>query len=89
MESTGKQVTQVGEPVDYSAGQIIFGETGTTGQHAFYQLLHQGTQIIPADFIVPLHGQHELEQHQAMLVANAFGHSQVLAQGLSLEEAIE
>ncbi|MGB6976949.1 MAG: glucose-6-phosphate isomerase [Gammaproteobacteria bacterium] len=89
MESTGKQVTQDGNGIDYPTGQIIFGETGTTGQHAFYQLLHQGTQIIPADFIVPLQGHHEFNTHQAILVANAFGHSKALMEGLSLTEVIK
>jgi glucose-6-phosphate isomerase len=88
MESMGKQVTQAGDFIDYPTGQIIFGDTGTTGQHAFYQLLHQGTQMIPAEFIVPLQGHHQLDDHQAILVANAFGHSKALLEGLSLAEVI-
>lgn len=54
MESNGKYVTRSGERVDYSTGPVVWGEPGTNGQHAFYQLIHQGTKIIPADFLAPI-----------------------------------
>lgn len=86
MESTGKNISWSGKKINYSTGQIIFGEIGTNGQHAFYQLLHQGTQVIPTDFIVPLHSSHTLSKHQAMLIANAFSQSKALAEGKTLAE---
>jgi glucose-6-phosphate isomerase len=83
MESLGKQVTQSGEPIDYATGQIIFGQTGTDGQHSFHQLLHQGTALIPVDFVVPI--SQTLEKHQRILLANALAQSKALMEGRELE----
>lgn len=85
MESNGKNVTKDGQPLDYMTSPLIFGETGTNGQHSFYQLLHQGTQIIPADFIVPFQNS-EFNQHQALLFANALSQSKVFMEGRTPEE---
>ena len=60
MESNGKYVTRSGARVGYSTGPIVWGEPGTNGQHAFYQLIHQGTRVIPADFIAPVHSQNNI-----------------------------
>ncbi len=86
MESSGKRVTRDGRAVDYSTGPVIWGAAGTDGQHAFFQLIHQGTQIIPCDFIVPIHSHNELgEQHQKLL-ANCLAQSEALMQGKSEAE---
>lgn len=63
MESNGKYVTRQGAPVNYSTGPIVWGEPGTNGQHAFYQLIHQGTKLIPADFIAPAISQNPIENN--------------------------
>ncbi len=85
MESNGKRVDRWSRPVHYATGPVVFGEPGTNGQHAFYQLLHQGTQPIPADFIVPLHSRYPMGEngtrHHAMLLANAFAQTEALAMG--------
>jgi len=81
MESLGKRVTRDGEPVDYSTGVIVWGEPGTNGQHAFYQLLHQGTQVFNADFLAPCNGQHPLCHHHDMLLANFFAQTEALMRG--------
>src|SRR5690606_42059316 len=81
MESNGKSVDRWGRSLGYATGPAVFGEPGTNGQHAFYQLLHQGPQIIPADFIVPLSGAYKLRQHQEMLLANAFAQAEALMRG--------
>lgn len=86
MESNGKNVNKNGQPLDYATSPLIFGESGTNGQHSFYQLLHQGTQIIPADFIVPLQNHHEFHQHQAILFANALSQSKVFMEGRTPQE---
>ena len=81
MESNGKSIDRDGKEVDYDTGTILFGEAGTNGQHAFYQLIHQGTTIIPCEFIVvhePTHGE---EVHQKILVANALAQPDALWQG--------
>jgi len=70
MESNGKSVTREGRPVDYSTGAIIWGQPGTNGQHAFYQLLHQGTKLVPCDFLAAIESQNPLEDHQTLLLAN-------------------
>lgn len=87
MESNGKQVTITGEPVDYSTGPIIWGEPGTNGQHAFYQLLHQGTKLVPADFIAPMASHNPLGDHHQLLLANFFAQSEALMRGKTAEEA--
>jgi glucose-6-phosphate isomerase len=87
MESNGKGVTRDGGAVDYSTGPVIWGAAGTDGQHAFYQLIHQGTQMIPCDFIVPVHSHNELgDQHQKLL-ANCLAQTEALMKGKTGEQA--
>ena len=81
MESNGKSVTLAGERVDYATGPVIWGEPGTNGQHAFFQLLHQGTAVIPADMIVCMQPQHAFDAHHDILVANCFAQSEALMNG--------
>lgn len=81
MESLGKRVTRDGDAVDYSTGVIVWGEPGTNGQHAFYQLLHQGTQVFNADFLAPCNSQHPLHHHHTMLLANFFAQTEALMRG--------
>ena len=87
MESNGKSVDREGKPItDYDTGPIIFGEPGTNGQHAFYQLIHQGTHLIPADFIAPAQSQNPLGQHHEILLANFFAQTEALMRGKTEEE---
>lgn len=88
MESNGKSTRKDGSPVAGPTGPIVWGEPGTNGQHAFFQLIHQGTDIIPVEFLLAAEG-HEpgMAQHQALLVANCLAQSQALMQGRTLEEA--
>lgn len=88
MESNGKHVTLNGTKVDYSTGPVIWGGEGTNGQHAYHQLLHQGTALIPADFIMPLQSHHPIGEHHAQLASNCFGQTQALMQGRTYEEAL-
>lgn len=88
MESNGKSVTKDGVRVDYTTGPIVWGEPGTNGQHAFYQLLHQGTYLIPADFIGFIEPLHHIGNHHDKLMANMFAQSQALAFGKTSEEVI-
>jgi glucose-6-phosphate isomerase len=81
MESNGKRVTRQSRLVEYRTGPIVWGEPGTNGQHAFYQLLHQGTEIVPADFLVAAEPHEELGDHHAKLVANCFAQTEALAFG--------
>ncbi|OZG70057.1 glucose-6-phosphate isomerase [Hahella sp. CCB-MM4] len=87
MESNGKSINRGGHQVDYGTGPIIWGGAGTNGQHAYHQLLHQGTRWTPADFILPLKTHHKLGDHHAMLTSNCFAQSQALMCGKSLEQA--
>jgi glucose-6-phosphate isomerase len=87
MESNGKQVTRSGEVVDYATGPILWGEPGTNGQHAFYQLIHQGTQLVPCDFIAPARSHHQLGPHHPILLANVFAQAEALMRGKSAAEA--
>ena len=87
MESNGKRVTRFGQPVSYSTGPIIWGAAGTDGQHAFYQLIHQGTQLIPADFIAPMHSHNEQGDHHYKLLANFFAQTEALMRGKTRAEA--
>jgi glucose-6-phosphate isomerase len=87
MESNGKYVDRSGKKVDYSTGPVIWGEPGTNGQHAFYQLIHQGTKIIPADFIAPIETQNPLGEHHAILLSNFFAQTEALMKGKTPEEA--
>lgn len=81
MESNGKSVTRDGQPIAYETGPIIWGEPGTNGQHAFYQLIHQGTELIPVDFIVAAKALHPLSNHHDKLVANCFAQAEALMRG--------
>ena len=86
MESNGKRITRDGEAVDYATGAIVWGEPGTNGQHAFYQLLHQGTQTVPADFLAPCQSHHPLAQHHRILLANFFAQTEALMAGKNEQE---
>ena len=88
MESNGKSVTVAGKPVGWSTGPIIWGEAGTNGQHAFYQLIHQGTDVIPADFLIAVNPQESLPPHHDKLVANVFAQSEALMLGKTAEEVV-
>ena len=87
MESNGKHVTLDGEPVDYQTGPIIWGQPGTNGQHAYYQLIHQGTKLIPCDFIGFCRTLNPLGNHHDLLMANLFAQTEALAFGKTGEEA--
>ncbi|MBS2018310.1 MAG: glucose-6-phosphate isomerase [Deltaproteobacteria bacterium] len=88
MESNGKRVDRSGAAItDYSTGPVIWGEPGTNGQHAFYQLIHQGTRIIPCDFLAPIETHNPLGQHHAILLANFFAQTEALMKGKTPEEA--
>jgi glucose-6-phosphate isomerase len=86
MESNGKHVTVEGTDVDYQTGPIYWGEPGTNGQHSFYQLIHQGTKLIPADFIAFGHSLNPLDRHHDMLIANVFAQTEALAFGKTAEQ---
>jgi len=85
MESNGKGVDKDGKPVSHT-GPILFGEPGTNGQHSFYQLIHQGTHLIPVDFIVPIHSHNEIGEHHNMLLANVIAQSEALMRGKNEKE---
>jgi glucose-6-phosphate isomerase len=87
MESNGKRVTKTGDAVDYSTGPIIWGQPGTNGQHAFYQLIHQGTKLIPCDFLAPAQSHNPLGQHHPILLSNFFAQTEALMKGRTPEEA--
>ena len=87
MESNGKCVDRNGEFVEYETGPIIWGEPGTNGQHAFYQLIHQGTELIPADFIAYVKSCNVISDHQEILLANFFAQTEALAFGKTENEA--
>jgi len=86
MESNGKRVTVNGDPVDYQTGPIYWGEPGTNGQHSFYQLIHQGTKLIPCDFIAFAKSLNHLGRHHDLLMANVFAQTQALAFGKTAQE---
>ncbi|QHS59546.1 glucose-6-phosphate isomerase [Chitinophaga agri] len=81
MESNGKYVDRTGKPVSYETGPIVWGEPGTNGQHAFYQLIHQGTRIIPADFIAPAISHNAIGDHHVKLLSNFFAQTEALMNG--------
>jgi len=89
MESNGKSVDRWGKPVDYATGQIIWGEPGTNGQHSFYQLIHQGTHMVPCDFIAPAVSHNPAGEHHKILLSNFFAQTEALMQGKTYEEAAE
>lgn len=86
MESNGKYVSRSGDKVHYTTGPIIWGEPGTNGQHAFYQLIHQGTHLIPCDFIAPAISHNPIGDHHQILLSNFFAQTEALMKGKSLEE---
>jgi glucose-6-phosphate isomerase len=87
MESNGKRVTKDGREVNYSTGPIIWGEPGTNGQHAFFQLIHQGTRLIPTDFLAPVVSQNPLGEHHPILLSNFFAQTEALMKGKTEGEA--
>jgi glucose-6-phosphate isomerase len=87
MESNGKRVNRNGEAVDYSTGPVIWGEPGTNGQHAFYQLIHQGTKLIPCDFIAPVISHNAIGEHHKILLSNFFAQTEALMKGKTEAEA--
>jgi glucose-6-phosphate isomerase len=86
MESDGKSVDLDGNPVTCQTGPIVWGQPGTNGQHAYYQLIHQGTKLIPCDFIGFVHANHEVGDHQNLLMANFFAQTEALAFGKTADE---
>jgi glucose-6-phosphate isomerase len=86
MESSGKSITLDGLPVAWQAGPVVWGEPGTNGQHAFYQLLHQGTKLVPADFIGLARSQNPLGDHHAKLMSNFFAQTEALAFGKTADK---
>ena len=89
MESNGKRVTRDGDVVDYSTGPVIWGEPGTNGQHAFYQLIHQGSKLIPVDFIAPIESQNPMGRHHQILLSNFFAQSEALMKGKTQDEVLK
>ncbi len=87
MESNGKRATLSGESVDYSTGPVIWGEPGTNGQHAFYQLIHQGTKLVPTDFIAAVESHNPLGEHQQILLSNFIAQPEALMRGKTTAEA--
>jgi glucose-6-phosphate isomerase len=87
MESTGKRVSREGQPLEHDTCPVLFGEPGTNGQHAYFQLLHQGTRVVPVDFIAVIDDDSGLAGHNDALLANCFAQSQALAFGKTLAEA--
>jgi glucose-6-phosphate isomerase len=87
MESNGKSVTRQGEWASYSTGPVIWGQPGTNGQHAFYQLIHQGTKLIPCDFLAAAQSQNPLGEHQSILLSNFLAQTEALMKGKTAEEA--
>jgi glucose-6-phosphate isomerase len=88
MESNGKNVDRNGEPVTYQTGPIIWGEPGTNGQHAFYQLIHQGTRLIPCDFLAPALSHNPMGEHHTLLLSNFFAQTQALMLGKTEAEVV-
>ncbi|KAJ4946788.1 hypothetical protein JOQ06_008834 [Pogonophryne albipinna] len=89
MESNGKYITKDGARVNYHTGPIVWGEPGTNGQHAFYQLIHQGTRMVPSDFLIPAQSQHPIREnlHHKILLANFLAQTEALMKGKTTEEA--
>jgi len=91
MESNGKFIDRNGEKIQYHSGPIIWGESGTNGQHAFYQLIHQGTEVVPSDFIMPIHSHYSIgnngNEHHKILIANFIAQTQSLMMGKTDKEA--
>ncbi|MDR4499500.1 MAG: glucose-6-phosphate isomerase [Candidatus Scalindua sp.] len=89
MESNGKSVDRNGNRINYQTGPVIWGEPGTNGQHAFYQLIHQGTKMIPADFLAPAVSHNKVGEHHTILLSNFFAQTEALLQGKTKEEVVE
>ena len=87
MESNGKSVTEQGERIGYSTGPVIWGQPGTNGQHAFYQLIHQGTQLIPCDFLAAVNSHNPLGEHHPILLSNFLAQTEALMKGKTFDEA--
>ncbi|MFW2438183.1 MAG: glucose-6-phosphate isomerase [Arenicellales bacterium] len=87
MESNGKRVTKYGKNVDYSTGPILWGTTGTNGQHAYFQLLHQGTRLVPADFIAAVESLNNIGEHHRLLISNFLAQTEALVRGKTEAEA--
>jgi glucose-6-phosphate isomerase len=87
MESNGKSVDRSGRRISYATGPIIWGEPGTNGQHAFYQLIHQGTRLVPADFLAPALSHNPIDQHHPILLSNFFAQTEALMNGKTAEDA--
>ena len=85
MESNGKSVSRDNEPCEWSTGPVIWGEPGTNGQHAFYQLIHQGKKLIPCDFLAPIESQNPLGEHHEILLSNFFAQTEALMKGKTAE----
>merc|ERR1712036_95478 len=90
-ESNGKYINTNGEKVDYNTGPIVWGEPGTNGQHAFYQLIHQGTRVVPADFIAPVNSQNNIRDglHHKILLSNFLAQTEALMKGKSEDEVVK
>lgn len=88
MESNGKYIDRNGQKVNYQTGPVIWGEPGTNGQHAFYQLIHQGTKLIPADFIAPAQSHNPIGEHHKILLSNFFAQTEALMNGKNYEEVV-
>jgi glucose-6-phosphate isomerase len=89
MESNGKSVDRNGKKTDYQTGSVIWGESGTNGQHAFYQLIHQGTKLIPADFLAPAISHNPTGEHHEILLSNFFAQTEALMNGMTEKEAAD
>ena len=89
MESNGKSVDRNGQSIGYQTGPVIWGEPGTNGQHAFYQLIHQGRKLIPADFLAPAISHNPLGEHHTILLSNFFAQTEALLNGKTADEVIE
>jgi glucose-6-phosphate isomerase len=89
MESNGKSIDRNGQFTDYQTGPIIWGESGTNGQHAFYQLIHQGTKLIPADFLAPVISHNPIGRHHDILLSNFFAQTEALMRGKNKEEVTD
>jgi glucose-6-phosphate isomerase len=89
MESNGKFVDRSGREVNYQTGPVIWGEPGTNGQHAFYQLIHQGTKLIPCDFVAPAFTHNPVGDHHEILLSNFFAQTEALMRGKTPEEVLK
>jgi glucose-6-phosphate isomerase len=86
MESNGKSIDREGKKIDYDTGPIIWGQQGTNGQHAFYQLIHQGTKLVPCDFLIAVNSHYELPEHHDILVSNFLAQPEALMNGITAED---